>query len=190
MKRILLISTYSNQPKQFNQSLNQLKTLYNKEIQNSNENNKIKLHKSNAIEELINYYKMLEQKSKRRNDTGNINNQNSLIDLNYLNDLDNLNNLNNLEVLLNEATEHFVDLINNKINSDAIESIESVESIENKEDIINMYKKMNSSNVYDVHRIARSHKPSSLSKEELDMFLTGAMYFLILEYSKFKNINK
>ena len=53
-----------------------------------------------------------------------------------------------------------------------------------------MYKKMNSSNIYDIHRIAHSHKPSSLSKEELDMFLTGAMYFLTLEYNNFKNINK
>lgn len=187
MKKILLLSTYSNQPKQFNQSLNQLKNLYNKEIQNSNESNKIKLHKSNAIEGLINYYKMLEQKSKRGNDTGNINNQNGL---NILNDLDNLNNFKNLEVLLNEATVHFVDLINNKNNSDNTESIESIESIENKEDIINMYKKMNSSNIYDIHRIAHSHKPSSLSKEELDMFLTGVMYFLTLEYNNFKNINK
>lgn len=184
MKRVLLISTYSNQPKQFNQSLNQLKTLYNKEIQNNNENNKIKPHKSNAIEELINYYKMLERKSKRENDTGNINNQNGL---NILNDLDNLNNFKNLEVLLNKATVHFVDLINNKNNSD---DIEGIESIENKEDIINMYKKMNSSNIYDVHRITHSHKPSSLSKEELDMFLTGVMYFLTLEYNNFKNINK
>lgn len=184
MKKILLLSTYSNQPKQFNQSLNQLKNLYNKEIQNSNESNKIKLHKSNAIEGLINYYKMLEQKSKRGNDTGNINNQNGL---NILNDLDNLNNFKNLEVLLNEATVHFVDLINNKNNSD---NTESIENIENKEDIINMYKKMNSSNIYDIHRIAHSHKSSSLSKEELDMFLTGAMYFLTLEYNNFKNINK
>lgn len=181
MKRILLISTYSNQPKQFNQSLNQLKTLYNREIQNSNENNKIKLHKSNAIEELINHYKMLEQKSKRGNDTGNINNQNGL---NFLNDLD---NFENLEALLNETTVHFVDLINNKNDSD---NTESIEIIKNKEDIINMYKKMNSSNIYDIHRIAHSHKPSSLSKEELDMFLTGAMYFLTLEYNNFKNINK
>lgn len=53
-----------------------------------------------------------------------------------------------------------------------------------------MYKKMNSSNIYDVHRIAHSHKPSSLSKEELDMFLTGVMYFLTLEYNNFKNIYK
>ena len=152
--------------------------MYNKEIQNSNENNKIELHKPNAIEELINYYKMLEQKSKRGNDTGNINNQNGL---NILNDL---NNFENLEVLLNEATVHFVDLINNKNNSG------DIESIKNKEDIINMYKKMNSSNTYDIHRIAHSHKSSSLSKEELNMFLKGAMYFLTLEYTNFKNINK